>query len=125
MIVGVGTDIVELVRIQSINLEKFAIRILTESERQILPKRENLRSQFLAGRFAAKEAISKALGTGIGKQFSFQDVSVLPNPDGKPQVITSAAFQNRFQDADRWKIHLSISHTDQHAVAMAVIEQQA
>lgn len=125
MIVGVGTDIVEITRIKSMDLKKFTLRILTESEQQILPKREDLQLQFIAGRFAAKEAISKAIGTGIGKNCSFQDVTVLPNPSGKPQVIMSSTFQKRFQDADRWQIHLSISHTDQHAIAMVVIEEQA
>lgn len=117
MIVGTGIDLVELERIESAlaRQERFYERVLTTKEQELflrLPKHRQI--EFLAGRFAAKEAFSKALGTGIGKEISFQDIEVLPNQLNKP-VIQSKKFKGN--------IHLSISHSRDYAIAQIVLEE--
>ena len=115
MIKGIGIDIIELTRIQ-IMLErgtKLIDRILTEEEKQkfkVLSERRQV--EFLAGRFAAKEAFSKAFGTGIGKELSFQDIEIETDGSGKP-----------FFRKPEVHSHLSISHSREYAVAHVVIEK--
>lgn len=115
MIEGIGIDIVDLERIQKAMLkqERFANRILTERELDIYRKLSGIRKvEFLAGRFAAKEAYAKANGTGIGKDLSFLDMEVIPNEQGKP--IMTAPTEH--------KIHVAISHDRSAAVAQVIIE---
>lgn len=119
MIKGIGLDIVNLKRIESAYMrrETFAIRILTERERgtfeTLLEKRK---IEFLAGRFAAKEAYAKALGCGIGKSLSFQDIDVRTDLTGKPWV------DNLRDGKDSSVNHLSITHTKEYAAAQVIIE---
>lgn len=116
MITGIGIDIVELHRIQKMadKHAKFALRILTASEYQQYEQLQGGRQvEFLAGRFAAKEAYSKAIGTGIGKELSFQDIEIAKDERGKPFIIKPV--KNR--------IHLSISHSKDYAVAQVIIEE--
>lgn len=110
MIKGIGTDIVEISRIQKMDLEKFATKILTKSE---TINHQPLTSNYLAKRFAAKEAIAKAYGTGIGSALSFQDIEISNDENGKP--LAKIKRQNL-------KIHLSIADEKTHAVAFAIIE---
>ena len=115
MIKGIGLDIVEIQRIRKISTSqpKFAERILTEVERKIYCKLSGDRQlEYLAGRFAAKEAFSKALGTGIGKEVGFQDIEIVNDSRGKP-VISKPLSQG---------VHLSITHTKDYAVAQIIIE---
>jgi holo-[acyl-carrier protein] synthase len=111
MIVGVGTDIVQTNRISL--TKAFVERILTPQERILLEemKQDARKIEFLAGRYAAKEAIMKALGTGIGAS-SFQDFSILPTPSGQPHCELPGV-----------KVFLSISHDGGFAVAFAVLER--
>ncbi|MFF2448773.1 holo-ACP synthase [Neobacillus sp. NPDC058068] len=115
MIKGIGIDIIELSRIQEIisTQMKFVDRILTPKEKV---KFEGLSSrrqvEFLAGRFSAKEAFSKAAGTGIGKELSFLDIEIETNSFGKP-----------FFAKPEVQAHLSISHSRDYAVAQVVIEE--
>lgn len=125
MIYGIGTDIVELARLERVNLDRLINRILTKQEQQYLPTHKEQHLQFLAGRFAAKEAISKAFGTGIGAFFSFQDAEIIPNQKGKPEVKISPSLQARLPNTNEVRIHLSISHSDRVAIAMVVIESLA
>lgn len=125
MIHGIGTDVVEIERFERVNLDRLIRRILTEREQQYLPTHHEQRLQFLAGRFAAKEAISKALGTGVGASFSFRDAEIIPNQTGKPEVTISPAIQARLTNKAPLHIHLSISHSDRIAMAMVVIESLA
>jgi holo-[acyl-carrier protein] synthase len=118
MIIGIGTDIVELSRVEQVGLERLIKKVLTPSERSFIPTKEKRKIEFIAGRFAAKEAISKALGTGIGAHFAFQDVAVLPDSLGAPK----AEWQNKDNQPT---IHLSISHSDHYAVAMVVLEKSS
>jgi holo-[acyl-carrier protein] synthase len=110
MIKGIGTDVVAIERI---SLEDaFVKRILTTEEQQLFFNITNTerRQEFLAGRFAAKEALMKALGTGIGRS-SFQDFVILPNELGQPHCHIPGV-----------QVHLSISHDAGVAVAFAVLE---
>ncbi|KRG09410.1 holo-ACP synthase [Lederbergia galactosidilytica] len=115
MIKGIGLDIVEINRIEAVSKRqnKLPFRVLTEAEREIYFALGEIRKvEFLAGRFAAKEAYAKARGTGIGSQLSFLDIEILPDTLGKPQ-IRKPLFG---------KAHLSITHTEQYAAAQVIIE---
>lgn len=116
MIEGIGIDLLELKRIKELlsRQPNFTNRILTEKENAHFQKLSKHRQiEFLAGRFAAKEAFSKAFGSGIGGELSFLDIEILPNANNKPIVET-----NHYPG----KIHLSISHSDEFAVAQVILE---
>ncbi len=118
MIHGIGIDIVELDRIEKLmeRQPRFLARILTESE---LGRCEGLsgrrKLEFIAGRFAVKEAFSKAAGTGIGSELSFQDIETFADKAGKP-YIKSAQLNNDY------RVHVSISHSREYAAAQVIIE---
>lgn len=117
MIIGIGLDLVETNRIERIKerQSRFPERILTEAEQHTYRSlSEKRKTEFLAGRFAAKEAYAKALGTGIGKELSFQDIEISSDEKGKPFIVKPAS--------DR--IHLSITHTKQYAAAQVIIEKR-
>lgn len=121
MVIGIGNDITECARIQQL-LEKhgavFLDHFLTAGEQA----ESGGRLSYYAGRWAAKEAIAKAFGCGIGAQCAFRDLEILNNPHGKPEVTLCGAAK---MTADRLKvarIHLSISHERHYAVAAALLE---
>ncbi|MBU9710428.1 holo-ACP synthase [Evansella tamaricis] len=117
MIVGIGLDLVELERIRSLYDRKpsFAKRVLTEREYDyFLTLKDQRKIEYLAGRFSAKEAYSKALGYGIGKEISFQDIEIINDLKGKPEIHT--------KNTSGGKAHLSITHTATYAAAQVVIE---
>ncbi|SET79665.1 holo-[acyl-carrier-protein] synthase [Oceanobacillus limi] len=117
MIQGIGIDITELHRIKkSMNKNnRFIKRILTNSEQEIFFSLESeaRKVEFLAGRFAGKEAFAKAAGTGIGK-LSFQDIEILRQENGAPMIQVSGFEMS--------KIFISISHSEAYAVAQVVLE---
>jgi holo-[acyl-carrier protein] synthase len=126
MIVGIGTDLVEIARmrraLEQSTGTRFLERILTPKERELALKRKGRLAEFAAGRFAAKEAVVKALGCGIGKQVGFQDVEVLPNELGKPECsIPAEALERAGHGSIR--IHLSITHTEAMASAYVIVER--
>ena len=116
MIVGHGIDIEALASIQNA-VEKrkgFAQRVLTDKEMERFASLKGRRQiEYLAGRWSAKEAFSKALGTGIGK-LGFQDLEVLNNERGAP-YFSKSPFSG--------KVWLSISHTDQFVTASVILEE--
>ncbi|PUB14466.1 holo-ACP synthase [Paenisporosarcina sp. OV554] len=115
MIKGIGLDVTEIERITVAHdrSSKFKERILTIQEIKRFEKLSEMRQlEFLAGRFAAKEAFAKALGTGIGKSCSFHDIEVLPNEVGKPML---------FFKGIEVKGHISITHTKQFAAAQVIL----
>jgi holo-[acyl-carrier protein] synthase len=127
MIKGIGTDMLEIARVRNVleqtSGERFIERILTPSERELAARRKGRLAEFVSGRFAAKEAIVKALGCGIGKQVGFQDIEVLPDPLGKPEChIDKAALQRAGHD-EPIHIHISITHTESLAAAYAIVER--
>ena len=124
MIYGVGTDSVNIDRIQKIilkNREGFIKRVLTEHEQALFANKADS-AAFCAKRFAAKEAFSKALGTGIGKVVSFQDLTVRNNENGKPQFIPSEKLRLYLLEKGIKQAHLSISDESQNAVAFVILE---
>ncbi|MFD0868620.1 4'-phosphopantetheinyl transferase [Chlamydia abortus] len=126
MIIGVGTDIIEIARVRKLMEEpsgpRFVERVLTPDERKLAEQRQARLHEYVAGRFAAKEAVAKALGCGIGRQVGFQDIGVLPDSNGQPQCRLSEASLTRLGLANI-QIHLSISHSETMATAFAVIER--
>lgn len=110
MIRAIGVDVVHISRIKrAMKNPRFVSRILTKTESEL-----GLTPQFVAGRWAAKEAIAKAVGTHL----RWQDVEILKGEDGRPRVtISSEKF-----DARKYKIHISISHEREIAIGMAVLE---
>ena len=124
MIYGIGTDIVNIDRIQKIilkNKEGFIKRVLTEHEQALFANKADS-AAFCAKRFAAKEAFSKALGTGIGRVVSFQDLTVRNNDNGKPHFIPSEKLRLYLLEKGVKQAHLSISDESQYAVAFVVLE---
>jgi holo-[acyl-carrier protein] synthase len=116
LITGIGLDITELNRIKSIKMKtkKFEERILTNKEiEQMKELSEHRQIEFLAGRFAAKEAFSKARGTGIGKDCSFQDIEIVREYRGKPSLYFKGKQVNGF---------VSITHTKEYAAAQVILQ---
>lgn len=122
MLAGLGNDIVEIERIRSLIArypERFLKRIFTSKERDYCLKRKEPALHF-AGRFAAKEAIVKALGTGFSHGLTWQDFEILPNALGKPNVHLSSSAQELL---DHPVLHVSISHCKEYATAVAIWEK--
>lgn len=124
MVIGIGTDIVEIERIQQILArqgERFLARILTPLERAEYQRR-NCPVKFLANRFAGKEAVAKALGTGIAKGVSFQDIEILPNTEGAPQVQLQGQARDCLVAAGATSVMISLSDEHLSVVAFALIQ---
>ncbi len=124
MISGIGVDIAEIARFKSM-VERFgdrvAKRILTTQEFQQYRKRNNSPS-FLALRFAAKEAASKALGTGIARGIGFHTIEVINTEEGKPELVFHGAAKEFIQKKNISSTFLSLSDEKHYAVAMVVVE---
>ena len=124
MILGVGIDIIEVSRIAA-SYEKFGERFLN----RILHAAEiayclthKAPAPFLAARFAAKEAISKAFGTGIGAQLGWHDMEVARKKSGEPFVILHGNGEKLLKERNARVVLISLSHTQAHATAMAILE---
>jgi holo-[acyl-carrier protein] synthase len=122
LIVGVGIDIVEIKRIKNAieRNDRFLERIFTETELDYLRSR-NLRPEYVSGRFAAKEAVAKALGTGF-RGFDFRDIEIDRTTLGKPIVSLKGKAKVIADREGQYNIHLSISHGEESAVAYAILE---
>jgi holo-[acyl-carrier protein] synthase len=121
-IVGIGTDIVECLRIGRMieqHGELFLTRVFTEREVCYCQQRKRATEHF-AGRWAAKEAILKCLGTGWSRGLSWTDIEVRNDPDGKPIVLMCGAAKDIAQSLRIADILLSISHCRTYATAYAV-----
>lgn len=119
MILGLGNDIVEIARIKGVLSrypEKFLHRVFTPYEQAYCLKRKEP-ALHLAGRFAAKEAVVKALGTGFRQGITWLDIEINQDSLGKPCVVCSPAMKELFNSPF---FHLSISHCDQYATAIAI-----
>jgi holo-[acyl-carrier protein] synthase len=129
MIYGIGTDIVQIERIATAvqsGGERFAEKILGADEIVIYRSREALNEargmSFLATRFAAKEAFSKALGTGMRAPMSWHAMQVLNTENGAPQIVTSGEL-NRFLKSQQLRATISLSDEAEYAVAFVIIEK--
>ena len=121
MIVGIGNDIIEIERIEKAILkEGFKNKVYTERELENIEKRGN-RTETYAGIFSAKEAISKAIGTGV-REFSLIDLEILNDDLGKPYVVVSEKLDKILKNKKEcYQIEISISHSKKYATAMAII----
>jgi holo-[acyl-carrier protein] synthase len=124
MILGIGIDIIEVARIAA-SLEKFGSRF---GERILLPAEtayclaHKNPAPFVAARFAAKEAISKAFGTGIGAALGWRDMEIAHKPTGEPFVVLHGKGMELFAARQAKQLLVSISHTDHYAAVTAVLE---
>ena len=120
-IYGIGTDIIEISRIRdAINrTSSFKKKVYTEKEIEYIEKKKEPYASY-AGRFAAKEAVSKALGTGV-RGFSLSDVEILNDELGKPNVIL---YNELLNQAKNLKIQISISHSKEYAVSTVIIYKE-
>ena len=107
MIVGIGTDLMELKRIaKAYEKESFRRRVYTEQEQKLI----GTRMQTAAGNFAVKEAVAKAFGTGFGKIAPIE-IEALREPSGKPYVILHGRAETMQQEKNIRMVHVSISNT--------------
>ncbi|WP_074016067.1 holo-ACP synthase [Fusobacterium massiliense] len=121
MIIGIGNDIIEIERIEkAISKEGFKNKVYTERELENIIKRGN-RVETYAGIFSVKEAISKAIGTGV-REFSLLDLEILNDDLGKPYVIVSEKVDKILKSKKNdYRIEISISHSKKYATAMAIL----
>ncbi len=118
MIFGIGTDIIEIERIEkAIARKNFVNKYFTKHEIEIIGNYSNR----IAGNFAAKEAVSKALGTGFSGFFPI-DIEILRDEKGKPIVVLNKNAKNIADKNNITKVHLTISHCQKYAVAYAIAE---
>lgn len=124
MILGIGIDIIEVARIKASH-EKFGERFL---QRILLPSEIEYCLSFkfpaphLAARFAAKEAISKAFGTGIGRSLSWRDIEIARKESGEPFVVLHGNGKALFERRHARTVQVSISHTENYAAVVAILE---
>lgn len=123
MIKGLGVDITRVQRYEKyLSDDKFLEKYFHLAEIEHVRSRGKGAAQSLAGKFAAREAFFKALGTGF-KGYSPKDISVINNSDGKPSIEPSEKVRTVLDRlGDNWTIHLSISHEKEYAMAQVILE---
>ncbi|MCD6595653.1 holo-ACP synthase [bacterium] len=125
MIIGIGTDIIEVKRIErliGIYGERFFNRIFTENEREYCDCKPNPSIHYSA-RFAGKESVLKALGTGLGRNIHWKDIEIVSQQSGQPQVRLFGNARKIVKNFGETKTHISISHTDNYALTMVIVEK--
>jgi holo-[acyl-carrier protein] synthase len=124
MIVSIGIDIIEVYRIREAvaRTPRFAERVFTEAERNYCESRGAAAAQSYAARFAAKEAFLKALKTGWRGKITWHDIEVANDADGVPSLKVTGEANVILERRGASRIHLSISHTAEHAIAYVVFE---
>jgi holo-[acyl-carrier protein] synthase len=126
MIIGHGIDLCGVARIRRMladHGERFLERTFTEAEVAYARRRKKGFEETLAGRFAAKEAVMKALGTGWGKGVEFRGIEILNEPSGKPYVVLHAATAKKARSLGVTAWHVTITHTEDLAIASAMAER--
>ena len=121
----IGTDIVECERIRGAlkrHPEQFPLITFTEAEVAAAPENEAARVAYFSGRWAAKEAIAKALGCGFGAQCSWLEISIRNLPGGAPEATLSGKALETFRALGARRLQISISHERNYATAVALIE---
>ncbi len=124
MIFGIGTDLIETRRIRSA-IEKtpsFAEKIYTREEQRYCEAQKAGKYQSYAARYAAKEAFFKALGTGYRYGMAFKEIEVINNDLGKPEIKVSGVAGTFVAEQHITKIHITLSHTKETAVAFVILE---
>lgn len=121
MIIGTGIDIIEINRIKTAVIrQSFVERVFTLSERQYCESRGLQKASSYAARFAGKEAIMKAFGTGLAGG-SLQDIEIFLNDKGCPHVKLSGKFAALARDLGVNSIHISLTHAREYAAAQAIL----
>lgn len=125
MVVGLGIDMIEIARVESSMKRfpgRFLSRVFTAGEREYCESRKKGAAQSFALRWAAKEAVAKALGTGIRGGVDFKDIEVTSDTLGRPSVTLRGGAAKRAKLRGVEHVHLSLSHDGPTAVALAVAE---
>jgi holo-[acyl-carrier protein] synthase len=124
-VAGIGVDFVEVARIQhSLDRfgEKFLRRVFTQGEIDYSMSMK-FAARHLAARFAAKEAVSKAFGTGIGKSMGWRDIDVRKKESGEPYLVLEGGAKELSILRGLTNALITLSHTEHHAMAMVVLER--
>ena len=124
MIYGIGTDIVNISRFKKMkSIKSFSEKILSEDEIKICSTfNEEKLIKYLAKQFAAKEAISKAFGTGIRKPILFKELEILRDENGKPYFNPLGDVKKTLINLGITKTHVSLADESEHAIAFAILE---
>ena len=122
MIIGIGVDLVEIHRVK-VALEKpqFIKRVFTQAESEYCLSRGRQAAASFAARFAGKEALMKALGTGLASGGTWLDIEILPDEKGRPEATLQGAFAQIADSLGVTKIHISLSHAQEYAIAEVVL----
>ncbi|HPO48792.1 MAG TPA: holo-ACP synthase [Spirochaetota bacterium] len=119
---GMGIDLCEIKRFDRLKTnEHFLERVFTKVEIDYCLKRKSS-SQCLAVRFAAKEAFAKAMGTGFTNGIHFDEIEIVNNDLGKPDIRLYGSTKERFDKLDLKKINISLSHEKNYAAAVVIVE---
>jgi holo-[acyl-carrier protein] synthase len=122
MIVGVGIDLVDIQKIEeSVHSDAFLRKVFTPLELQSV-ERYASKAEHLAGKFAVKEAFMKAIGAGIRQEVWFDQIEVWNDESGRPQVQVSGEAEKRLRENEVARVHASISHSRDMAVAVVILE---
>lgn len=122
MILGIGTDIIELSRVgKAIGSERFVERVYTEREQAYCDSRGAQRVASYAARWAGKEAVVKAFGTGL-REGSFTEIEILPDDLGCPRVTLTGFWAKLARSRGAGNVWLSLSHAQAYAAAQCVLE---
>lgn len=120
-----GIDIIEIDRVKKsmeAHEKSFRSKVFTDKEIEYCENKKSAKYKSYAARFAAKEAVSKALGSGIGEMVGWKDIEVLVHEDGKPYIMLSGKGKELYEKLGAVDISISISHCSNTAVACAVIQ---
>ena len=125
MIFGIGTDIVEIKRIETMeSLDKFAYKILSHNEKEFYDSLTNQKQiVYISKQFAAKEAIAKAIGTGIRNDTHFKNIEILRDKNGAPIFNALNKLEKIISDLGITRTHVSLADERDYAIAIAVLEK--
>ena len=125
MIFGIGTDIVDINRIKSMDsLSAFANKILSENEIKVFSDlKEGKQATYLSKQFAGKEAISKAIGTGISRDIKFKEIEILRDERGRPIFNPVKNLKEILANLGITKTNVSLSDEKDYAIAFAILEK--
>jgi holo-[acyl-carrier protein] synthase len=129
MVISVGVDMIEVERVRqalenSRSGKRFRARVFTEQEIEYCEKKRRGRYQSYAGRFAAKEAVMKALGRGWGAKVRWLDIGVAPARGGRPEIVLRHKTARLAEQLGIRRWQLSITHTAQHAAAYVIAQDE-
>ena len=125
MIAGIGVDIVENKRIKLLIKNKKFVERVFSSQEKLISKNMKSKVNFYSKRYAAKEALSKALGTGIGRGINFKDISIKNDNLGKPYYELNSYVKKAIFDTykvKKFKIFLSLADEKKYSIAFSVIQ---